>query len=65
MLKEKTDIKFLVGVVMVLAGQYMNITPLTIYGATFFTNAVQMTGIFLAVWHAVLTIYIVIKGEKK
>ena len=65
MLKEKTDVKFLIGVAMVLVGQYMHITPLTIYGATFFTNAVQMTGIFQAVWHAVLTIYIVIKGDKK
>jgi len=64
MFKEKVDYKFLVGIILVLVGQYMHVAPLTIYGSTFFTNAVQMTGIFLALWHAALTIYLTVRGKK-
>lgn len=59
-----TDIKFWVGVIMVILGQHMSIQPMTLFSSTIFTNTVQLTGVFLAVWHAVLTIYLVIKYKK-
>lgn len=59
-----TDIKFWVGVIMVILGQHMSIQPMTMFSTTIFTNTVQLTGVFLAVWHAVLTIYLVIKYRK-
>lgn len=64
-MKKEVDIKFFTGVALVVCGQFVKLQSLIIMGWTIESNAVQITGAILCLWHVVLIVYLQITESRK
>lgn len=62
---ENFDIRFFIGVALTIAGQYFSLKPVSFLGLSLESNALQITGIILTLWHIILIIYIEIMNQRR
>lgn len=62
---ENFDIRFFIGVALTVGGQYFSLKPVSFLGISLESNALQLTGIILTLWHIILIIYIEIMNQRR
>lgn len=62
---ENLDIRFFIGVALTIGGQYFSLKPVSFLGLNLESNALQLTGIILTLWHIILIIYIEIMNQRR